>query len=211
MQINAVFEGGELRGSRLPGLSRRRRMPAWNSAVLPERPPVRSWHPCWQRGYRADEIKRIIEETPFHSFLQRAPIFNTKFIGPALRVLIKKGLYSGEALENWIREILLAKGIFTFSDIPAGKLYIVASDITNGRSLVLPDDLRQYGINPATFPVAKAVRMSADSVFFDPVILRLLGRAAKGKSFGEQFVYIVDGDCSATFRYGSLIASRRGT
>ena len=136
-------------------------MPAWNSAVLPERPPVRSWHPCW-RGYRADEIKRIIEETPFHSFLQRAPIFNTKFIGPALRVLIKKGLYSGEALENWIREILLAKGIFTFSDIPAGKLYIVASDITNGRALVLPDDLRQYGINPATFPWP---RLCAHSVF----------------------------------------------
>ena len=117
-------------------------------------------------GYRADEIKRIIEETPFHSFLQRAPIFNTKFIGPALRVLIKKGLYSGEALENWIREILLAKGIFTFSDIPAGKLYIVASDITNGRLLVLPDDLRQYGINPATFPVAKAVRMSCSIPYF---------------------------------------------
>lgn len=166
MQINAVFEGGGVKGISLAGAVKA----AENAGVEFSRVAGTSSGSIiasvLAAGYRADEIKDIIEETPFHSFLQRAPIFNTKFIGPALRVLIKKGLYSGEALENWIRDILLAKGIFTFSDIPAGKLYIVASDITNGRLLVLPDDLRQYGINPQTFPVAKAVRMSCSIPYF---------------------------------------------
>ncbi|KOR88631.1 patatin-like phospholipase family protein [Paenibacillus solani] len=200
MQINAVFEGGGVKGISLAGAVKAAENAGMEFSRVAGTSSGSIVASVLAAGYRADEIKRIIESTPFHSFLQRAPIFNTKFIGPALRVLIKKGLYSGEALENWIREILLAKGIFTFSDIPAGKLYIVASDITNGRLLVLPDDLRQYGINPATFPVAKAVRMSCSiPYFFDPVILRLLGRAAKGKSFGEQFVYIVDGGLLSNF------------
>lgn len=200
MQINAVFEGGGVKGISLAGAVKAAENAGMEFSRVAGTSSGSIVASVLAAGYQAGEIKRIIEETPFHSFLQRAPIFNTKLIGPALRVLIKKGLYSGEALENWIREILLAKGIFTFSDIPAGKLYIVASDITNGRLLVLPDDLRQYGINPATFPVAKAVRMSCSiPYFFDPVILRLLGRAAKGKSFGEQFVYIVDGGLLSNF------------
>ncbi|GAB6929847.1 patatin-like phospholipase family protein [Paenibacillus sp. JCM 10914] len=200
MLINAVFEGGGVKGISLAGAVRA----AENAGIEFSRVAGTSSGSIvasvLAAGYRSDEMKRIIEETPFHSFLQRAPIFNTKIIGPAMRVFIKKGLYSGDALESWIRDILLARGIFTFSDIPAGKLYIVASDITNGKLLVLPDGLRQYGINPATFPVAKAVRMSCSiPYFFDPVILRLLGRAAKGKSLGEQFVYIVDGGLLSNF------------
>ncbi|HAF97444.1 patatin-like phospholipase family protein [Paenibacillus lactis] len=200
MQINAVFEGGGVKGISLAGAVKAAELAGIEFSRVAGTSSGSIVASVLAAGYRADEIRKIIEETPFHTFLQRAPVFNAKIIGPALRVLIKKGLYSGEALENWIRKILLDKGIFTFSDIPAGKLYIVASDITNGRLLVLPDDLRQYGINPATFPVAKAVRMSCSiPYFFDPVILRLIGRAAKGKSFAEQFVYIVDGGLLSNF------------
>ncbi|MOA11882.1 Patatin-like phospholipase [compost metagenome] len=113
---------------------------------------------------------------------------------------MKKGLYSGEALESWVRALLLKKGIVTFRDLPAGKLSIIASDITNGRILVLPDNLEQYGISPEHFEVAKAVRMSCSiPYFFDPVMLRLNGQAARAKSFAEQFVYIVDGGLLSNF------------
>lgn len=84
----------------------------------------------------------------------------------------------------------------TFSDLPRGRLTVIASDITNGRIVVLPDDLELYGISPDSFEVAKAVRMSCSiPYFFDPVMLRLNGEAARRKSFAEQFVYMVDGGC----------------
>src|SRR5690606_41046410 len=54
-------------------------------------------------GYNATEMKEIIETTPFRSFMQRAPIFNMQIVGPALRLLLKKGLYAGNALEQWVR------------------------------------------------------------------------------------------------------------
>lgn len=200
MHINAVFEGGGVKGISLAGAVKAAELAGVQFRRVAGTSSGSIVAAVLAAGYTADEMKKIIESTPFHSFLQRAPVFNTKIIGPALRILIKKGLYSGEALENWIRQILLRKGIFTFSDIPKGKLYIVASDITNGKLLVLPDDLRQYGINPSTFPVAKAVRMSCSiPYFFDPVILRLIGPAARGKSFSEQFVYVVDGGLLSNF------------
>lgn len=47
---------------------------------------------------------------------------------------------------------------------------MVASDITNGRFIVLPDDLPRYGIEKKSFSIAKAVRMSASlPYFFEPV------------------------------------------
>ena len=210
MQINAVFEGGELRIS-LAGAVKAAENAGMEFSRVAGTSSGSIVASVLARGYRADEIKRIIEETPFHSFLQRAPIFNTKFIGPALRVLIKKGSIPEKPWRTGFGKSCLPKGYLRFRTSRQASCISWLRTLRMEGLLVLPDDLRQYGINPATFPVAKAVRMSRkDSVFFDPVILRLLGRAAKGKSFGEQFVYIVDGDCSATFRYGSLIASRRG-
>ena len=102
--------------------------------------------------------------------MQRSPIFNTKIIGPAARLLLKKGLYSGEALEHWVKQKLAAKGIRTFGDLKPNQLRIIASDITQGKLLVLPNDIAQYGIEPGKFSVAKAVRMSTSiPYFFDPV------------------------------------------
>ena len=59
-----------------------------------------------------------------------------------------------------------AKGIRTFADLPPGKLLITASDISDGTILVLPDDIRRFGIDPNTFEVAKAVRMSCSIPYF---------------------------------------------
>src|SRR5690606_15837517 len=47
---------------------------------------------------------------------------------------------------------------------------VIASDLTNGKMLVLPDELPKYGINPQTFSIAKAIRMSCSlPFFFEPV------------------------------------------
>ncbi|UYO01682.1 MULTISPECIES: patatin-like phospholipase family protein [Paenibacillus] len=200
MIVNAVFEGGGVKGISLAGAVKA----AEQAGVVFNRVAGTSSGSIvaalLAAGFSADEMSEIVKTTPFESFLHRAPIFNTKVIGPAARLFLKKGLYSGEALEVWIHHILAAKGVKTFADIPQGKLMIIASDITNGRILVLPEDLGKLGANPSRFAVSKAIRMSTSiPYFFDPVMLRMTGEAARGKSFVDQFVYIVDGGLLSNF------------
>lgn len=200
MIVNAVFEGGGVKGIALVG-----------AVVGAERSGVRFRGlagtssgsivaSLLAAGYGGEELKRIINQTPFKAFLRRSPLFNVKLAGPAVRLIWKKGLYSGEALEYWVRKLLLAKGVRTFADLPAGKLKIVASDISNGRIVVLPDDLPYYGADPRRFEVAKAIRMSASiPYFFDPVIIRQQVDVRREEGFAGRFAYIVDGVLLSNF------------
>jgi len=200
MLINGVFEGGGVRGISLAGAVRAAELHGGKFHKVAGTSAGSIVASLIAAGYDAEEMKNIIMTTSFSKFLKRAPIFNIALIGPALRVLLKKGLYSGEALEEWIRQILLKKGVRTFSDLEKGRLRIIASDITSGRILILPDDLEKLGIKPGGFEVARAVRMSCSiPYFFDPVLLRLPPKEAKGKTFAEQFLHIVDGGLLSNF------------
>ncbi len=196
MEVHAVFEGGGVKGISLAGAVRAaerygvkfRRVAGTSSGSIVAA--------LIAAGYTAVEMKAIIEATPFSTFLHRAPVFETRVIGPALRLLLRKGLYSGDVLEQWIEKLLAAKGVRTFGDLPPGKLRIIASDISNGKLLVLPDDIEAFGINPETFPVARAIRMSTSiPYFFDPVPIRMK-RDGSGRS---KIAYIVDGGLLSNF------------
>lgn len=85
----------------------------------------------------------------------------------------KMGIYKGNELEKWVEEKLAAKGLRIFSDLPPQTLRVIASDLSNGQLVVLPDDLVKYGISPGSFSIAKAIRMSCSiPYFFEPVKLR---------------------------------------
>ncbi|MFB5268390.1 patatin-like phospholipase family protein [Paenibacillus enshidis] len=194
MLINAVFQGGGMKGISLAGAVNAaeqngvefNRVAGTSSGAI-----VAS---LVAAGYTAQEMKEVIETTPFVRLLHRSPLFNVKWVGPAARIWLKKGLFSGEVLEQWVRGLLKAKGIRRFGDLAPGKLRIVASDITNGRIMVLPDDMERFNVEPSSFEVARAVRMSTSiPYFFDPVMLRLDAKRARGKPFAGQFVFIVDG------------------
>lgn len=200
MEINAVFEGGGVKGIGLAGAVQAaeeagfvfNRLAGTSSGAI-----VAS---LLAAGYTGKEMGAIIRSTSYASFLRRSPVYNIALLGPALRVMVKKGLYSGEGLEEWIRGLLRRKGIVSFSDLPDRKLSIIGSDITNGRLIVMPGDTAGYGFNPSRFDVAKAVRISCSiPYFFDPVTIRLSGPAAAGKPFAEQFVYLVDGGLLSNF------------
>jgi NTE family protein len=201
MKINAVFEGGGIKGISLTGAVfalEKRGFEFHHLAGTSSGAIVAS---LLAAGYRAEELRRLIETTPFTLFLKRSPLFDIRIVGPAVRLLYKKGLYSGEALEYWVKGLLGRKGIRTFGDMPPGKLNIVASDISNGKLLVLPDDLAYYDIDPNQFEVAKAVRMSASiPYFFDPVLIRQKsnGRPLRNDLKGR-FAYIVDGALLSNF------------
>lgn len=122
-------------------------------------------------GYTSDELYQILMQKDLTTLL--APRWHQQipYLGPALRLWIKKGLYSGQQLERWFAELLAAKGIYTFADLdPTIELSIIASDITKGNLLVLPKDLSEYGYQKDQMSVAKAVRMSCSiPYFFEPV------------------------------------------
>ncbi|CAI6055036.1 patatin-like phospholipase family protein [Cohnella sp. JJ-181] len=171
--INAVFEGGGVKGISLAGAVRAAELNGYGFHQVAGTSAGSIVAALLAAGYSASEMKLIIDGTPFSDFLKRAPVFNVKLIGPAARLLIFKGLYSGDALEAWIQKLLAARGIHTFRDLPPGRLRIIASDITNGRLLVLPDDIADYGMDPRDLNVAQAIRMSVSiPYFFDPVIIR---------------------------------------
>lgn len=74
--------------------------------------------------------------------------------------------------------LLKKKGITTFGQLITEypeekykyKLQIVATDITNKRLLILPRDIKNFGLDPDQFSIAKAVRMSMSiPLFFKPV------------------------------------------
>ncbi|MNH74806.1 Patatin-like phospholipase [compost metagenome] len=194
MRINGVFQGGGVRGISLVGAVRAAEMHDFKFDKLAGTSSGSIVAALLAAGYNAEEMKELILATTFTKFLKRSFIFNTPLIGPATRILLKKGLYAGEALEDWLRKALLVKKVRTFKDLEKGKLTIIASDITSGKILILPDDLHKLGINPDQFEVAHAVRMSCSiPYFFDPVLLRLPPKLTRGKAFKDQFIHIVDG------------------
>jgi NTE family protein len=122
-------------------------------------------------GCDASELRQLMNELDASKLLDPPSGFRFPFY-KWLRLYFRMGLYRGDALEHWLVRTLEERGITSFADLPDGALKIVASDVSRGRLLVLPDDLEDYGIYPSTFPVARAVRMSIGlPFFFEPVSL----------------------------------------
>ncbi|GGD70288.1 patatin-like phospholipase family protein [Paenibacillus nasutitermitis] len=205
--INAVFEGGGVKGISLAGaicateeqgITFNRVAGTSSGAIVAA---------LLAAGYTCREIRELLETTPFQSFLRRGFIYNLGVIGPALRLMVHGGFYSGAGLTGWIEQLLAKKGVRTFGDLPHCKLRIVASDISNGRLLVLPDDIVYYGQEPKKMNIAAAVRMSASiPYFFDPIRIRMM--LPEGKH--GPWSYIVDGGLLSNFPLWIFDTEQRG-
>lgn len=130
-------------------------------------------------GYTGKEIEELLDNQDFQTLLDpRKTIIPLPFM-KWLLLYWRLGLYQGIALENFFMETLAAKGVYTFGDLPPGSLKLVTSDLTNGKMMVIPDDLPHYGIPAASFSIARALRMSCGLPFiFEPVKLTVgVGKA----------------------------------
>lgn len=141
-------------------------------------------------GYTSKEIEELLDEMDFIALLDpRRTILPLPFM-KWLHLYWRLGLYQGKALENWFLEKLALKGVYSFSDLPEGSLKLIASDLTNGQIMVLPDDLEKYGISADSFLVARALRMSCGiPFFFEPVKLKI----------GSGDTIVVDGGVLSNF------------
>lgn len=192
MEIDGVFSGGGIRGLALIGALEVMENKGFTFRRVAGTSAGSIVAGFVAAGFTSNEIIKLIDNVKFKNLLDNR---NTWFPLPFqitkwFLLYWRLGLYKGKALEEWLRVKLGEKGVYTFSDLPKGSLRLVASDLTNGRLIVLPDDLVSYGIPIDSFPVAKAIRMSCSlPYFFEPIQLRSL----EGKSI------IVDGGVLSNF------------
>lgn len=184
MKCDAVFEGGGVKGIAFIGAIQEtleRGYTYHNVAGTSAGSIIAS---LIAAEYTVKELEEMMFELPFLHFLNRNLLNYIPILGTSLNIFLKNGIYSAKYIEQWMNERLIKKGIRTFGDLPEGKLKIIASDITLGRIMTLPDDLYMYNIDWRRFPIATAVRMSSTiPYFFQPFILQR----------GKEKSYIVDG------------------
>jgi NTE family protein len=156
-------------------------------------------------GYSAIEIKDLFWELDFKYFKDVDWIGRIPFVGNALNLWFKHGLYMGNHLENLLRDLLAIKGVVTFKDLVQKefdtghirhyKLVVTATDVTRRKLLRLPYDFKDYGIDPDSMEVCKAVRMSSSlPFFFEPC--RVLSNNSKNN---QEIIYLIDGGVLSNF------------
>jgi len=193
MWADAVFEGGGVKGIGLVGALSvaEKKGYRWRNVAGTSAGSIIAT--LIAAGYTAEEMRELMMKTNFADFLGTSWYGQVPYVGHALKLWLKKGIYSGDSLEKWMEQLLLRKGIRTFKDISKEiQLHIIASDITRGEIVVLPRDLADYGYSPDDFSVAKMVRMSCSIPFlFEPV--KLLHQSTRTTC------YIVDGGVLSNF------------
>lgn len=190
MQLDAVFEGGGVRGIAFVGALQafEREGFQWNNLAGTSAGAIIAT--LLASGYKGDEMEGLIREFDYMALMNRRGLANVPLVGMLLNLWIREGMFTGDYLLDWMTDKLKKRNIFTFSDLPPGKLKVVVSDITHGKMLVLPDDLGYLGYESGNFPVALAVRMSASLPFFlEPVVVKK----------DKETIYVVDGGLLSNF------------
>jgi NTE family protein len=172
VKIDCVFSGGGIRGYALIGAIKAIEERGLSFVRVAGTSAGSILAAFVAAGYTADELEQLMEEINLEQFLDARKSFILTSVVKWFFLYWRLGLYKGQVLEKWLEEKLLIKGIRVFGDLSEGALKIVASDVTNSRMIVFPDDLPRYGYDPKTFSIAKAIRMSAGiPYFFEPVRL----------------------------------------
>ena len=183
LKADAVFEGGGVKGIGLVGAvaSAEEKGYHWiNVAGTSAGALVAS---LLASGYTALELKEVIQELDYKRFKDANTLDKVPILGPLTSLILEKGIYEGNFFENWIRGLLRQKNVETFDDLLLPdysgddryrfKLRVIASDVTSGRLLVLPQDIAEFGVRPEDLNVALAVRMSMSTPFFyKPVVMK---------------------------------------
>jgi NTE family protein len=179
--VDAVFEGGGVKGIGLAGAVSVVEAEGYTWGNLAGTSAGAIVAAVLAAGYTAAELKDIVGGLDYNKFMDKGGVDRVPLLGPLISLIAEKGVYEGDYLEEWMTGLLEAKGKRTFADlvIPGEKdpryrykLNVITSDVSRGKLVVLPTGLKDYGVDPDGFPVAKAVRMSMSiPFFFEPVQL----------------------------------------
>jgi NTE family protein len=199
-KIDAVFEGGGVKGSALVGAIAATEELGYQFENIAGTSAGAIVGALLAAGYSSREIKALMDGIDFNNFKDPTGFSKFPLGGIGMSLLFKKGIYKGDYLEKWLEQLLAQKNVRTFKDLVIAqyaqdpqyryKLQVIASDISDGKLLVLPRDSKNYGIDPDNLKVAFAVRMSMSiPYFFVPIIEKNNGKKS----------YIVDGAVLSNF------------
>ncbi|WP_099469362.1 patatin-like phospholipase family protein [Konateibacter massiliensis] len=193
-RVNGVFEGGGVRGIGHVGAACVFEQKGYEFINVAGSSAGAIVAALLAAGYKCEEIRKEMQTVNYLKFKQTSFVDRLGTPGKVISILRYYGIYSADYFEEWLTGLLKKKGKVTFGDIktdyhPCGetpyRLQITASDLTDKRLLILPNDLKDFCIEPDSFPIAKAVRMSMSiPIFYEPY--RLTG--CDGRVH-----YIVDG------------------
>ncbi|MBP2650668.1 MAG: putative esterase of the alpha-beta hydrolase superfamily [Firmicutes bacterium] len=167
LSCNAVFEGGGVKGVAIAGAVLGMEKAGYTFSNLAGTSAGAIVAALLSAGYSGKEIHNLLSNLNYKKFRDKS--YFCGLMGKAVTLTLKYGLYPGDYFTNWLDDLLKAKGVRTFGDIkqPNAKLdkytykfQAIASDISSQRLLVLPSDLKYFGINPDKFSISQAVRMS---------------------------------------------------
>ena len=134
-------------------------------------------------GYTGKELEEELMRLDYTKFKQADLMDRLGLPGMMLSTALNLGVYKADNFEQWLFGLLARKRKTLFGDIrhsdrtsvskPEWRMQAIASDVTDREMLVLPRDLVKYGIDPDSFSIARAVRMSISiPLFYEPCILR---------------------------------------
>lgn len=200
-KIDAVFEGGGVKGIGFVGAVAATEEEGYRFENVAGSSAGAIVAAFIAADYSPKAMKAIMDQLDYKKFKDKGVLDRIPFIGPLMSLTFEKGIYEGDYFEHWMRELLADNGIRTFGDLVMDeykdqpryryRLQVTASDLSRGRLLLLPGDIRDYGVKPDELDVARAVRMSMSiPYFFEPVLL---------EHPKDGTCYIVDGGLLSNF------------
>jgi NTE family protein len=150
------------------------------------------------------QLQRIMEELDYHRFQDGTWLTRLGLPGQLFTLLLNSGIYRGDHLSRWLREVLDEHGVRTFADVRGDdpgtsspheedhRLVVMASDISQGCLRRLPWEYDRYGLTADEVEIVDAVRASMSiPYFFRPVKLR--------DRIAEEDCWLVDGGMLSNF------------
>ncbi len=136
-------------------------------------------------GVPAARLREIMAQLDYGRFRDGNWITRLGLPGQLFTLLRRSGIYRGDELRDWLREVLDGTGVRTFGDLrlddPGAtpsqsrghRLVVMTSDISQGALRRLPWEYDRYGLDPDDVEVVDAVRASMSlPYFFQPVKLQ---------------------------------------
>jgi NTE family protein len=213
---DAVFEGGGVKGVGLVGALKTMEDAGYSWRNVAGTSAGSIVAALVAAGYDASETEKILKGLDYKKMKDVKGI-DIPFFTEIKNLLFDKGIYRGDYIKEWIDTLLSAKFAgkldknrsVKFKDliIPNEegilignkkykrkyKLHIIATDITRGKMLILPEDIADYGLDPDELDVSLAVRMSISiPLFFEPAYIKNFNYKSGSGSKWKKSV-IVDG------------------
>lgn len=197
---NAVFEGGGVKGIGHVGVVSALEQAGYEFDVVAGSSAGAIVAALIAAGYRGETMHEIMRSLDYRKFRQTDWLDRLGNSGRLFSILLHYGIYQASYVEQWLHELLLAKHTAYFRDVKKAdgtyRLYVTTVDLTAHRLLVLPDDLIQLGIDPDSFSLARAVRMSMSiPIYYEPYTL---------KDGNGVVHYLVDGGLVSNYPIGIL-------